>query len=59
MQLIESTVINPKELQAYNHIRTQFSGLTLQEAYNAINAVRDYLGILGDNVEDANAFVFN
>lgn len=59
MEVTSLSVINPKELAAYNKIREQFSGMTLQEAYNATQAVKAYLGVLGENVDDANAFVFN
>ncbi len=59
MDVTSIAMINPKELAAYNAIRGMFSGMTLQEAYNATQAVKAYLGVLGENVDDANEFVFN
>ena len=52
-----TSLVNPKELAAYNKIREQFSGMTLQEAYNAVNAVKAFLSVVGEEV-DCNEFVF-
>lgn len=57
LQVTSNALVNPKELAAYNKIREQFSGMTLQEAYNATQAVKDYLGVIGEEV-DCNEFVF-
>lgn len=52
-----TSLINPKELAAYNRIREQFSGMTLQESYNAVNAVKSFLSVIGEEV-DCNDFIF-
>ena len=57
--MIGSAVVTNNELESYNSIRASFSGLTLQEAYTAILAVKGYLEVIADTVEDVNEFTFN
>lgn len=53
-----SVVIDQKELNVCTNIHKQFSGLTLQQAYNATVSVKAYLEIIGDNIDDFNTFIF-
>ena len=57
MQTTSPGFIDPKELSAYKAIISVFSGMTLQSSYNALQAVRSYLIVLGENA-DANEFIF-
>jgi hypothetical protein len=52
-------ILQDNEIQAYQRIRSDLSGLTLTEAYHALGAAKDFIGTLLDNIEDADAFIIN
>jgi len=53
-----SSIIDPPAIVAYNAIRDCLSGLTLQQAHDAISAAHGFINVLADNVDDPDAFRF-
>jgi hypothetical protein len=52
-------VLTDNEIGAYDLIREQFSGLSLQQSYNVVSAAKGYLDVIGDNVDDFDNFIFD
>lgn len=49
--MIASNVLTADELASFNFFKYNFSGLTLQEAFNVTNALNSYLVQLGIHAE--------
>jgi hypothetical protein len=54
-----SNVLTKKEIDAYDAMKVHLSGLTLQEGYNAISALKGLLEIMGREVDDCNEFILD